>query len=198
MLATGSIYDQQTPLRLLFHQTPIVPAVRKVEQLERALSTSARLIFVLGGDPESCEPTLTRIAAAGKVAILNLDLMNGLSRDRYAVNFVRRCGARGIISTHLDALRFARTQGMYAVQRTFLVDSGAMETIFTQLKNSPIDALEVLPALAAPKLLDRARGIAPELPVMGGGLLNTMKEVEALLEQGLSAVSVSNPEMWIC
>ena len=188
----------QIPLRLLFSQTPIVPAVRNAEQLERALATPAKLVYVLAGDPESCAPTLSRITAAGKVPILNLDLMSGLSRDRHAVNFLRSCGARGIISTHLDALRHAHSQGMYAVQRTFLVDSGAVDAILTQLKNSPIDALEVLPALVAPKLLARVRPVAPELPVMGGGLLHTLKEVESLLEAGLSAVSVSNPQMWIC
>ncbi len=32
---------------------------------------------------------------------------------------------------------------------------------------------------------------------LGGGLIQTMQEVEGLLAQGLSAVSTSNPEMWI-
>ncbi len=83
------------------------------------------------------------------------------------------------------------------MQRTFLLDSGAMETIANQLKNTPVDALEVLPALVAPKIIDRVRLISPELPVVGGGLIQTLKEVEDLLAQGLSAVSCSNPQMWI-
>jgi glycerol-3-phosphate responsive antiterminator len=41
------------------------------------------------------------------------------------------------------------------------------------------------------------RVVSPDLPVVGGGLIQTMKEVEDLLSQGLSAVSVSNPQMWI-
>jgi glycerol uptake operon antiterminator len=65
------------------------------------------------------------------------------------------------------------------------------------LKNTLVDALEVLPALVAPKILDRVRAIAPNLPVVGGGLIQTMKEVEELLAQGLSSVSTSNPQMWI-
>ena len=58
-------------------------------------------------------------------------------------------------------------------------------------------ALEILPALVAPKMLARVRAISPDLPVVGGGLIETMKEVEELLAQGLSAVSTSNPIMWI-
>jgi glycerol uptake operon antiterminator len=72
-----------------------------------------------------------------------------------------------------------------------------MDTITSQLKNTQVDALEVLPALVAPKLLDRVKSISPELPVVGGGLIQTLKEVEDLLSQGLSAVSSSNPQMWI-
>jgi glycerol uptake operon antiterminator len=72
-----------------------------------------------------------------------------------------------------------------------------MDTITSQLKNTPVDALEVLPALVAPKIIDRVRLISPELPVVGGGLIQTLKEVEELLAQGLSAVSSSNPLMWI-
>jgi glycerol-3-phosphate responsive antiterminator len=32
---------------------------------------------------------------------------------------------------------------------------------------------------------------------VGGGLISNMKEVEDLLAQGLDAVSISDPQMWI-
>jgi glycerol uptake operon antiterminator len=46
-------------------------------------------------------------------------------------------------------------------------------------------------------MLERVRAISPDLPVVGGGLIQTMKEVEELLAAGLSAVSTSNPIMWV-
>jgi len=140
---------------------------------------------------------IQRLLQADKLPVVNLDLLNGFSRDRYAVNYLKRVGARGIISTHLDPLRHARSIGLYAIQRTFLLDSGAMDTITNQLKNTPVDALEVLPALVAPKIIDRVRLISPDLPVVGGGLIQTLKEVEELLARGLSAVSSSDPKMWL-
>jgi glycerol uptake operon antiterminator len=72
-----------------------------------------------------------------------------------------------------------------------------MDTISNQLRNPPVHALEILPALVAPKMLARVRAISADLPVVGGGLIETMKEVEELLKQGLSAVSTSNPQMWL-
>jgi glycerol uptake operon antiterminator len=189
--------EQLAPLRMFFRQTPIIPSVRHVENLDRAIAAHGKIIYMLTGDPENCETMIQKILAAGKLPIVNLDLLNGFSRDKYAVNYLKHCGASGIISTHLDPLRHAHTINLYAIQRTFLLDSGAKNTITNQLKNTPVDALEVLPAPVAPKLLDSVRAISPDIPVVGGGLIWTLKEAEDLLAQGLDAVSISNPEMWI-
>lgn len=189
--------EQATPLRVYCQATPIIPAIRRVDLVDQAATAHGKIVYLLTGDPENCESMIQRILQAGKLPIVNLDLLNGFSRDRYAVNYLKRVGARGIISTHLDPLRHALSIGLYAVQRTFLLDSGAMETIANQLKNTPVDALEVLPALVAPKIVERVRSISPDLPVVGGGLIQTLKEVEDLLAQGLSAISSSNPQMWI-
>ena len=186
-----------TPLRTFCQETPIIPAIRKPELVELAVASRGKLVYLLTGDPENIETMIQQILGADKIPIVNLDLLNGFSRDRYAVNYLKKVGARGIISTHLDPLRHALSIGLYGIQRTFLLDSGAMDTITNQLKNSPVHALEILPALVAPKFLDRVRLLGLDLPVVGGGLISTLKEVEGLLEQGLSAVSTSNPQMWL-
>ena len=186
-----------TPLRVFCQETPIIPAIRKPELVEQAIASRGKLVYLLTGDPENIEDMIRQLLGADKIPIVNLDLLNGFSRDRYAVNYLKKVGARGIISTHLDPLRHALSIGLYGVQRTFLLDSGAMDAITNQLKNSPVHALEILPALVAPKMLDRVRSLGLDLPIVGGGLIQTIKEVEALLEQGLSAVSVSNPQMWL-
>jgi glycerol uptake operon antiterminator len=189
--------EPATPLRIFCQATPIIPAVRKPELVDQAAAAHGKIVYLLTGDPENCESMIQRLLRADKLPVVNLDLLNGFSRDRYAVNYLKRVGARGIISTHLDPLRHARSIGLYAVQRTFLLDSGAMDTISSQLKSTTVDALEVLPALVAPKIIERVRAISPELPVVGGGLIETLKEAEELLAHGLSAVSSSNPQLWI-
>ncbi|HTW60615.1 MAG TPA: glycerol-3-phosphate responsive antiterminator [Terracidiphilus sp.] len=189
--------ESSRALRALCQQTLIIPAVRKVEHVDQAIAANGKIVYLLTGDLENSESMIRKILSADKLPIVNLDLLNGFSRDRYAVNYLKRAGARGIISTHFDPLRHALSIGLYAVQRTFLLDSGAMDTITNQLRNSQVDALEVLPAQVAPKMLDRVRSLALDLPIVGGGLIQTMKEVEDLLAAGLSAISTSNPQMWI-
>lgn len=197
MPEAGTRLEVLTPLRIFCAECPIIPAVRKPDTVEQAIAAHGKIVYLLTGDPENVESMIQRITGAGKVPIVNLDLLNGFSRDKFAVNYLKRVGAQGIISTHLDPLRHALSIGLYAVQRTFLLDSGAMETIGNQLKNTPVHALEILPALVAPKMLERVRAISADLPVVGGGLIQTMKEVEELLTQGLSAISTSRTEMWI-
>ncbi|MGA7339413.1 MAG: glycerol-3-phosphate responsive antiterminator [Terracidiphilus sp.] len=189
--------ESLTPFRVFCQETPIIPAVRKVEHVDPAIEAGGKIVYLLTGNPENSESMIQRILVAGKLPIVNLDLLNGFSRDKYAVNYLKSVGARGIISTHLDPLRHALSIGLYAIQRTFLLDSGAMDTITNQLRNTPVHALEVLPAPVAPKILDRVRSLAIDLPIVGGGLIQTMKEVEDLLAAGLSAISTSNPQMWI-
>jgi glycerol uptake operon antiterminator len=188
---------QLTPLSVFCKDTPIIPAIRKPDFVEQAIASRSKLIYLLTGDPDNVETMIRKIVAADKIPLVNLDLLNGFSRDKYAVNYLKRVGAQGIISTHLDPLRHALAVGLYGIQSTFLLDSGAMDTISNQLRNTPVHALEILPALVAPKMLARVRAISADLPVVGGGLIETMKEVEELLKQGLSAVSTSNPQMWL-
>jgi glycerol uptake operon antiterminator len=161
------------------------------------LAAHGKVVFFLTGNPENCESMFRKTLEAGKIPFVNLDLLHGFARDKYAADHLRRCGAAGIISTHTDLLRYAGSIGLYSVQRTFLVDSAAMETISAQLKKTPVDALEVLPALAAPRMADRVRAISPDTVLMGGGLISTMKELEELLLRGLDAVSIGDPQMWI-
>ena len=189
--------SERIPIRTLFQKAPIVPAVRNPEHLDLALAAHGDVVFFLTGNPQNCESMFRKALDAGKIPIVNLDLLQGFARDKHAANYLRHCGAAGIISTHTEVLRHVRSLGLYAVQRTFLVDSGAMETISAQLKNTQVDALEVLPALVAPRMVDRVRTLSPDTAVMGGGLISTMKEIQDLLLQGLAAVSIGDPQMWL-
>lgn len=192
-----SAMKNKPPIRPLLEGTGIIPAVRKPELLDKALVAHGKLIYLLCGDPENIGDLLQRTLAADKLPIVNIDLVGGLSRDQYALHYLEKRGAKGIISTHGETLRQAQMLGLYIIQRTFLLDSGAMENICHQMKSSPVDALEVLPAVAAPKLVGRVNSIPTDISLVGGGLVSSMREVEDLLAQGLSAVSISDPQLWI-
>jgi glycerol uptake operon antiterminator len=189
----------QRVIRLLslLAQTPVIPAVRSLERLEAATAAPGKIIYLLCGDLENICDMIDRVLAHGKAPVVNLDLVSGLARDQAAVTHLARCGIQGIISTHGDPLRNAQKLGLFAIQRSFMIDSGAVHSLLKSLNQFVPDALEILPALAAPKVLPRLRLAHASLPIIAGGLLDSMQEAEYCFQKGVNAVSLSDERLWI-
>jgi glycerol uptake operon antiterminator len=181
----------------LLEQTRIIPAVRSPEFLIPAAIAPGKIVYFLCGNPENLPEMVDVVVANGKVAIVNLDLVSGLSRDAAALGFLARRKVQGVISTHAEPLRAARHLGLFAIERTFLLDSAALQSTVHSLEQFVPDALEVLPAVVAPKMIAKLMDFYPDLPVIAGGLVQTLRELEDLVKQGASAVSVSDSSLWV-
>jgi glycerol uptake operon antiterminator len=103
----------------------------------------------------------------------------------------------GVVSTRFETLKIAHTLGLITVQRTFAIDSAAVTAALRCLTQFLPDAMEVLPAMASPKVAQRLHNTYPSLKIMGGGLIENVKEIEGLLAAGIHSVSVSNEHLWV-
>jgi glycerol uptake operon antiterminator len=113
------------------------------------------------------------------------------------VEYLASCGTAGIISTNHETLRAARSQELVTVLRTFMIDSASVDSGRRFLVNFQPDAIELLPAIAAPLVIDRIRFGHPGLHVIAGGLVTNLKQVEGLVAAKVDAVSLSDPELWV-
>jgi len=189
--------DQRQILRLLLEATPVIPAVRSPESLAEAVRAQGKIVYFLCGDPELL-PEMTKVVRdAGKIAFVNLDLVQGLTRDATAVAYLAHHGIGGIASTHQDPLCAARSSGLFTIDRTFLLDSAGLQTALRWIDRTQQDAVEVLPAVVAPHLVRQLRDPSRDIPVMAGGLINTFREIEELRAQGVISVTVSNTALWL-
>jgi len=193
----AQLADRRRVLNQLLEQTRIIPAVRSPEFLIPAATAPGKIVYFLCGNPENLPQMVDVVVSNGKVAIVNLDLVSGLARDAEAIGFLARRKVQGIISTHLEPLRAARHLGLFAIERTFLLDSAALSSSLRSIDQFVPDALEVLPAVVAPKMVAKLAGFHPDLPVIAGGLVQTMRELEDLVRLGASAVSVSESSLWV-
>ena len=184
-------------LRLLLEQTPVIPSVRSPENIRQAAKAHGQIVYLLCGDPESLPLMSAIVTGEGKTPIVNVDLVQGLSRDGTAVAYLAHNGIRGIISTHPEPLRCARALEMYTIERTFLLDTAALKTALRSIDRVQQDAVEVLPAAVAPHLIRELHNSRPDLPVIAGGLISTFREIDELRNQGVISVSVSNTELWL-
>lgn len=181
----------------LLKQSPIIAAVTNSAALQYALESPVKIIYLLFGTPMNIGEMLKSIRDRGKLPLTNLDLLQGFSRDAYAVEYLSNCGTAGIISTRNETLRAARSQELITVLRTFMIDSAAVEAARRSLEHFQPDAIELLPAITAPLVLNRVRENRPTLRVIAGGLVSELKHVENLIAAGVNAVSLSDHRLWI-
>ena len=79
--------------------SPLIPAVKNDEGLEKSLTCDQGVIFVLYGDVCGIGGIVEKIRQQGKRAIVHADLVAGLGSKEAAVDYLHQIGADGIIST---------------------------------------------------------------------------------------------------
>lgn len=173
---------------------PVIAAVKDQAGLERILALDNRVVFVLSGDLLSIGETLRRLRAADKLAIVHLDLIQGLSGKEAAVDFLKAQGADGIITTKPVLIRRARELGLGAVLRFFIFDSLSLETMERTARECRPDLVEILPGIM-PKIIARIHESLP-IPLICGGLVAEKSDVLDALKAGALAVSTSSPALW--
>jgi glycerol uptake operon antiterminator len=184
-------------LRSCLEQSRVIPSIRVAENLSAACASPAKIAFLMFGSPLTVGALARRLTDAGKLPIANLDLLSGFARDTSAIEFLAQAGMAGVISTHQDALRAARSSGLLAFQRTFALDSVAMANSIRTLEHFEPDVIELLPAIAAPLTIPMLHAARPQLPVIGCGLVRSLAQIDDLVRQGVACVSVSDPSLWV-
>ena len=178
---------------------PVIAAVKNDAGLQAAVEMEEiQVIFVLYGDVCTIPEILERIKAAGKKAMVHIDLIAGLSAKEISVEFIaRQTRADGIITTKPALVRRAKELGIFAVIRFFVIDSLALkniENLEMQCGTSRPDFIEVLPGVM-PKVLGRIAKVS-RIPMIAGGLITEKEDVIAALSAGAIAVSSTNQDVW--
>ena len=182
-------------IRDLFEISPIITAVKDEQGLEKALKTESPVVFLLFGNICNITGLVDQVKNSGKIAIVHVDLIQGLSSKEVAVYFIHQnTRADGIISTKAPLVRHAMDLGMIGGQRTFLIDSMALETTKKQLLTFQPDFMELMPGVM-PKILKTVRGYT-EIPLVAGGLISDKKDILAAFDAGVDAVSTTREELW--
>ena len=178
---------------------PVIAAVKSDAGLQAAVEMEEiQVIFVLYGDVCTIPEILERIKAAGKKAMVHIDLIAGLSAKEISVEFIaRQTRADGIITTKPALVRRAKELGIFEVLRFFVLDSLALknlENLEMQCGTSRPDFIEVLPGVM-PKVLGRIAKVS-RIPMIAGGLITEKEDVIAALSVGAIAVSSTNQDVW--
>ena len=112
------------PLAETLLDEPVIAAVKTDEALTAALASPCSAVFLLASTLLTVDGLVHRIHDAGKLAVVHIDLVDGLSSREIAVDSLNAlCHPDGIISTRPTLIRRARHRGLLTVQRAFILDS---------------------------------------------------------------------------
>lgn len=175
--------------------SPIIAAIKDDTGLMKCLNCDSRIIFILYGNICNIADIVKTVKSSGKIAMVHLDLITGMSSKEIAVDFIQKyTDADGIITTKPALIKRAKELGLHTILRLFIIDSMAYENIERQVKTAKPDLIEVLPALM-PKIVGKICKVST-IPVIAGGLVSDKEDIMALLLAGVISISSTNEPIW--
>lgn len=172
----------------------IIAAVRNKEEFVSALKSNVKTVFMLSTNIEEIKGQVALAHKNAKKLFVHIDLAEGIGKDVYGIKFLQNCGVDGIISTRTNIIKLARKEGVFTVQRFFVVDSQSIETTVESALSSKADMIEIMPGTLA-KVIKKLKTRLP-MPIVAGGIIETRQEIEEVIESGAHAVSTGKNNLW--
>ena len=172
----------------------IIPAVKDWDALNASLALDQKVVFVLFGDICTIGQSIDTFHRAGKFAVVHGDLIGGLSAKEVAVDYLRSCGADGVISTRPSIIHRAKELGLFTVLRFFVFDSMSLESAEKTAATARPDLVEILPGIM-PRIIRRLSQTL-HVPLICGGLIEGKNDVLEALNAGAAAISSTREEVW--
>ncbi len=176
---------------------PVIPEIINDEWLEALPESDCDIVYIVYGDICTIPEIVEKVKAAGKMAIVHMDLIVGLSSKEISVDFLKKyTKADGIISMKPAMIKRANDVGLFTIQRFYLMDRFTYANIEKHIKNCNPDIVEFLPAGLSKVMSFLIEKI--DRPVVASGLTQDKDDVMGALKAGAIAVATSNRRVWDC
>jgi glycerol uptake operon antiterminator len=124
-----------------------------------------------------------------------MDLIEGLAGNTKAVDYVKnRISPSGLISTKSGLIKYAREQGIFCIQRFFMVDNASYENAISTIKNTKPSMVELMPGIIPDDIRRFTHDV--DTPVIAGGLITHKQQIINALSCGALGVSTGCTELW--
>ena len=174
-----------------FKNQQIIPATRNIKDFEELTKTNFEYIILLECYLTQIQSLVNMAKANGKKVLIHADMIKGLKHDEYAAQFLCQViKPAGLISTHPSVISVARKHKLISVTRLFLIDSYALNTAYRMLEKCPPDYIEVMPGVV-PNVIQEIH-TRTALPIIAGGLIRTIDDVNTIIDAGACAVTTSD------
>ncbi|MBN2853436.1 MAG: glycerol-3-phosphate responsive antiterminator [Clostridia bacterium] len=174
---------------------PVIAAIRDTGHLSMALQSDVKIIFILAADIFNISAYIHHIREAGKLSFVHIDFLEGLGKDKKAIEFIaKKIKPDGIITTRSNLIKYAKDCSLYAIQRFFIVDSQSLETCIKTVLNVQSDLIEIMPGIM-PQVVKDLSGTMTT-PIIAGGLISKQEDVTLMMNSGAIGISTGNTLLW--
>ena len=84
--------------------SPIITAIKDDEGLQKCKSSDSQVVFILYGDVLTIPDIVKTVKSSGKIAMVHIDLITGLSSKEITVDFLKRYTEAFLISFRSDPI----------------------------------------------------------------------------------------------
>ncbi|MBQ4544566.1 MAG: glycerol-3-phosphate responsive antiterminator [Oscillospiraceae bacterium] len=172
----------------------IIAAVRNNKELQIASNSKVANIFMLSPNISDIKRQTELVHSEGKKIFIHLDMAEGIGKDEYGIRFAKEQGVDGIISTRTNIIKMAKKEGLFTVQRFFLIDSQSVATTIETAKTSKADMIEIMPGTLS-KIIKKLKEEL-KVPIVAGGLIETEEEINDVISCGAAAISTGKQGFW--
>ena len=173
----------------------ILPALASFKNFEKFLDLPFKTGVILETHLAQVKYITQMAKQADKQLFFHIDLINGLKNDEYGTQYLcQEFKPYGIISTKSSVIQQAKKYNVISVQRMFMIDSHAMERSFKSIEKAQPDYIEVLPGSVPNMIKEVVKRF--DIPIIAGGLIRSIDEVEEALSAGAVSITTSKVELW--
>jgi glycerol uptake operon antiterminator len=176
--------------------SPVIAAFRSLENVRWLELDQVRVVFILGGTIFDLPGIVEEAKGSGKMLFVDIDLLKGIGKDGPGVRFLaKESRVDGVITTRSNLIKSIQKESLVAVQRLFVLDSESLGGGLGVIEKSAPDAVEILPGLILPKIMQRIR-MATSVPVIAGGLITEENEIRQILDSGALGISTTSSRLF--
>lgn len=177
-------------------QHPVIAAVREVNDVQEALASPVKTIYLMGGSILDIIEVTKQVQSCGKSIFLHVELLKGIGRDKAAIEFIaKKIRPEGVVSTKPQLLLAASKLDLQTVLQIFMIDSQAFETGMRNIRSLNPDIVEIMPGLV-PGVATEIKKQINGIPLVTAGMIRRAEEVEIMLNAGCNAIAASNKNLW--
>lgn len=175
-------------------RNPVIASVFGAERIPQFLESDCRVCILAHVSLHELEGLLRALDHASKFTFVNMDACAGLGQDRGALEYLKKIGTRGVVSTKTMLIQRANSMGMVTMQKVFVTDRSNLPRSSAGVEQSKPHLVQVMPWPVLAHLTDgEKRSLSP---FVAAGFVRTGADVAAALKEGAKGVSTSAAELW--